>query len=200
MPLDNESRANAVDTGPIQGELDLDIPQAQNPFLKGFAVPLRNRRTGIDKGSLALVDMETGVVEDAAEIVRREVVDAEKFLKIFQAQMSVFFGLTAPSIKVLTAAFMEASRTPGMDYIHLSERIAAQHAEKSGQKLPRATYFRGRKGLIEAGIIAPSEETNRYWINPAIFFNGNRVRFVTELAKAPEIAEPGQGFPDDLDE
>lgn len=200
MPLDDENREDAVDTGPIQGELDLDTPQAKNPFLEGFSVPLRNRRTGIDQGSLALVNMETGVVEGAAEMVQRKVVDAEKFLKVFQAQMSVFFGLTAPSIKVLTAAFMEASRTPGLDYIHLSERIAAQHAEKSGQKLPRATYYRGRKGLIEAGIIAPHEETNRYWINPAIFFNGNRVRFITELRKAPEIAEPGEDFASDLDE
>lgn len=195
MALDEGSRKNAA-TKPVQGELDLDTPQANNPFLKGFSVPTKNRRIGLDK-NLALMDMETGVIEGAAEIVRREVVDAEKFLKVFQAQMSVFFGLNAPSIKVLTAAFMEASSMPGKDYIHMSERIAAQHARKAGQNLPRATYFRGRKGLIEAGIIAPAEEPNQYWINPAIFFNGSRVRFVTELSKTAEIAGPGEAFADE---
>lgn len=195
MALDNTGRRNAT-TAPTQGELDLDTPQAKNPFLAGFSVPTRNRRTGMDR-NLAIMDMETGVIDGAAEIVRREIVDAEKFLKVFQAQMSVFFGLSAPSIKVLTAAFMEASSMQGKDYIHMSERIAAQHAKRAGENLPRATYFRGRKGLIEAGIIAPAEEPNQYWINPAIFFNGSRVRFVTELSKAAEIAGPNETFADE---
>lgn len=188
---------NDKDQAPVQGELDLDIPRAENPFLKGFRVPLKNKRTGLDKGNLALVDMNTGVIDGAAEVVKRELVDADQFLKVFRAQMGLFFGLSAPAMKVLTAAWIEAGASPGEHYITLSERIAAQHAKRAGHALSRATYFRGRKQLIEAGIIAPSTEPNRYWINPAVFFNGSRVRLVTELMKSPEIAGPNQSFADE---
>ena len=37
--------------------------------------------------------------------------------------------------------------------------------------------------LTEKGFVAPSVDTNLWFVNPAIFFNGDRVRFVTELQR-----------------
>lgn len=193
MALDKTTHEVAV-----QGELDLLEPKAENPFLDGFRVPLRGKRTAmaVEGRNEQLIDVETGLVSGVSEVVKREIVDSDKFLKVFRAQMAVFFGLSAPGMKVLTACWIEAAASPGKDLIMLSERIAAQHAKHAGHKLSRATYFRGRKDLIEAGIIAPSEEPNAYWVNPAVFFNGDRVKLVSEIVRAPQIAAPGEGFDD----
>lgn len=175
--------------------LPADQQHSENPFLQGFTVPLKWKRTGMDTDPLAVLNMTSGEVTDAAEITRREVYDAEKFLKVFRAQLGIFFELSAPGMKVLTAIWMcvsdEAERGTR---IYLSERIAADYAKRSGSELSRPTYFRGRKELIERGIIAPSTETNLYWLNPSVFFNGDRVKLVLELQKQPEVARPGEKF------
>lgn len=174
-----------------QGELDLDRPHEKNPFMEGFRVPLKHRRTGIGLDPYAVVNLRTGEAMDAAEVVKTYAVDADRFLKVFRAQMALFFELSAPAIKVLTAIWMITSdEGEGRAQIYLSERIAADHARRAGSELSRSTYFRGRKELIERGVIAPGVELNLYWLNPAVFFNGDRVRLVLELMKAPEIMPP----------
>ena len=185
-----------------QGELDLGpVPtHAVNPFLNGFRVPIRSKRKEGVGEPRAIVNVHTGVVEGAAEIVRHETIDAEIFTKVFQSRMTLLFGLSGPGMKVLVALWMEHARRPGDDRVHMSERIAAQHAKRSGHPLARATYFRGRKELLEAGFIAATTEPNLYWINPAIFFSGSRVKLVTELVRGPELAAPGQRFSDEPEE
>lgn len=106
-----------------------------------------------------LVNLTTGQTENAAEVVKSYVVDAERFLKVFRAQMSLFFELSAPGMKVLTAVWMAVSdQAESKAQIYLSERIAADYAKKSGGHLSRATYFRGRKELIDRGLIAPQQK------------------------------------------
>lgn len=178
-----------------QRELDLDRQHTNNPFLRGFRVPLKHKRTGMTVDPHALVNLTTGQASSAAEVVKSYVVDAERFLKVFRAQMSLFFELSAPGVKVLTAVWMAVSDdAENKAQIYLSERIAASYAKKAGSELSRATYFRGRKELIERGIIAPSGEMNLYWLNPAVFFNGDRLRLVLEITKGQEIAGPGERF------
>lgn len=193
-----EGTVSATETGLAesrQGELALDRPHETNPFLKGFTVPMRHKKTGVSVDPLATINLRTGELGEAAEVVKRVAVDAERFLKVFRAQMTLFFELSAPGIKVLTAVWMATSDdAEGRAQIYLSERIAADYAKRSGSELSRATYFRGRKELIERGIIAPGRETNLYWLNPTVFFNGDRLRLVLELMKKPEIAAPGRDF------
>ncbi|MBL1506096.1 hypothetical protein ELC70_28465, partial [Klebsiella pneumoniae] len=49
--------------------------------------------------------------------------------------------------------------------------------------------YRGIKELIEKRIIAKTNEKNWYFINPAIVFNGDRARFVSEIIKKKEVME-----------
>ena len=51
-----------------------------------------------------------------------------------------------------------------------------------------ATYYRVIEELIAKGFIAPSENTHLFF-NPAIFFNGDRVRFVTEIRRKKVSAQ-----------
>lgn len=55
--------------------------------------------------------------------------------------------------------------------------------------LSESIFYRGIKELIEKRIIAKTNEKNWYFINPAIVFNGDRARFVSEIIKKKETME-----------
>ncbi|HDS4830685.1 TPA: hypothetical protein QHW90_004614, partial [Citrobacter koseri] len=55
--------------------------------------------------------------------------------------------------------------------------------------LSESIFYRGIKELIEKRIIAKTNEKNWYFINPAIVFNGDRARFVSEIRKKKETIE-----------
>ena len=162
-----------------------------NPFLAGWRPPVRARRAATEAGrDLQVVDVQTGVIEGAAEISRIVAVDGGQFVKVFEEQLGLFFGLSAPGVKVFAAAMAEAQIRPDEDRVYLSPTAVSRWAKSIGRDVSRSTYFRGRQNLLEHGFIAPSPDANLYWINPAIFFNGSRLRLVTEIQRAPEILPP----------
>lgn len=55
--------------------------------------------------------------------------------------------------------------------------------------MSESVFYRGIKELIEKRIIAKTNEKNWYFINPAIVFNGDRARFVSEIIKKKEAIE-----------
>ena len=193
----DEDDVEAVPAPIKQGQLDLGEPQAINPFMATLTIPMGDRRFAIDgEADLKVVDTTTGVIEGSAEIVRRVPVDRERFTKVFSAQLGLFFGLSQAGIRLLAALWIEVSKRPGEDRVYMTPKTAERHAERAGHTLSRATYFRGRSNLIEVGFIAPSTDQHVYWINPAVFFNGDRVRFVTEIRRPPALARPGKDFDD----
>ena len=59
-------------------------------------------------------------------------------------------------------------------------------------ELSAPIFYRGIKELVEKKIIAKSVDKIVFYINPAIFFNGDRARFVTEVIKKKEEIEKNQ--------
>jgi hypothetical protein len=53
------------------------------------------------------------------------------------------------------------------------------------------TFYRGLQELLTLEFIAHSSIPNKFWINPHLFFNGNRVKFITEYVKDTAIT----GYP-----
>ena len=54
--------------------------------------------------------------------------------------------------------------------------------------------------LTEAGLIADADTPWKYFINPAVFWNGDRARFITEMKAAPQLFAPGEEDPTGSDE
>lgn len=194
MPKDTSQTGQQNEVMEAEQGLLPGIIHDESPFTQGFRVKTKSKRMTIGGDDLGVVNMETGELSGTAEITQRIAVDSEKFVKVFQAQIGAFFGLTSAGAKVLTAIWKEMARDPNKDIVYMSETAAKRHAKSVGSSISKATYFRGRMNLIENGFIAPSADQNRYWINPALFFNGDRVKFITELKKAPEIVGPGEAF------
>jgi len=175
----------------------------KNPFVGqgGFIVPTRNKRETLQTMGPATVHVD-GQDINVAQIVRVRQVDAEKFVKVFVAELSMFYDLNQTSIRLLTVLLKVLSEPQyiNADKVVLTEGIAKQTMKQHGQKpLSSASYYRAVNELISAGFIAPSTTPPLYYINPAVLFNGDRVRFVTELrreqAQASErerLEKPGQ--------
>ena len=57
------------------------------------------------------------------------------------------------------------------------------------------SFYRGIAELIQRGLIAESDITGKYFTNPAIYWNGDRARFITEMKQAPQILGPDDPDP-----
>lgn len=158
-----------------------------NPFISegGFSIPTRNKRETLQTMGPASVVVD-GQQIDVAQVVRVKQVDSERFVKVFVSHLTGFYDLTATSMRLLTVLIQVVSdaRYINADQIVLTEAIARETMKEHGQKpLSSASYYRAVNELIACGFIAPTETPPLFFINPAVLFNGDRVRFVTELRR-----------------
>lgn len=161
----------------------------ESPFTQDgrFQIPTRKKSQQLDTaGPLVVHDSTTGEVHSVAEIRHTHNVDAERFVKLYVSQLHGFFDLKPGTIKLMTALIDEISKTKniGEDKIYLNYNSVKEYFETQNAKSPaKSTYMTSLAELVEKGFIAPSINPNLYFTNPAIFFNGDRVRFVTEIRK-----------------
>lgn len=159
----------------------------ENPFATedGFRVPLKNKTEVIQTdgpASLSVGEEQIAV----AQIRRIKTVDSDPFVKLFTAELDRFFDLTPTSLRIVTVLIQDIGkiRLGQGDQVYLTEKSLGDTLQNYGLKAPSsASYYRAMEELISKGFIAPSSNAPLYFINPAIFFNGDRVRFVTELRK-----------------
>ncbi|HGS5998624.1 TPA: hypothetical protein ACMELR_005193, partial [Klebsiella pneumoniae] len=125
-----------------------------------------------------------------ANIVHTQEVDKEEFIKLYTSQIKAYFDLTKTAYKVFFIFLRIYQDAIGKDHFYLSCKKAMSLAEKIDHFiLSESIFYRGIKELIEKRIIAKTNEKNWYFINPAIVFNGDRARFVSEIIKKKEVME-----------
>lgn len=133
------------------------------------------------KGGKAIIDTTTGEVEDVAEIVSVHRVDNEQFVKIFTSNLKQFFNLKPTTYRMVQVLLHQLGRARDRDTVYLNVSVAEQYFISTDQNpISKASYYNAMRELIQKGFIAESTNPNLYWINPALFFNGDRVRFVKE--------------------
>lgn len=176
---------------------------AENPFTATgvFTVPKRMKGTKVQTvGPMAMTDSHTGETMGVAEIRKVAEVDSDRFVKVFVGQLNAFYDLKPGSMKVLTMVLHEVARPQNMnsDRIYLNYEMAVEHFEAEGARPPaKGTFYAALAELTEKGFIAPATKLNLWFINPAIFFNGDRIRFTVELRKkrmsaAEKLEQAGQ--------
>lgn len=174
---------------------------AENPFAtdEGFRVPIRNRSEIIQTDGPAAVTVGDERIA-IAQIRRITTVDSDPFVKVFTAELNRFFDLTPTALRIVTVLIQDIGkiRLGQGDQVYLTEKSLAETLESHGMKPPSsATYYRAMEELIEKGFVAPTTNPPLFFINPAIFFNGDRVRFVTEIrrkkmTRQEELEKAGQ--------
>jgi hypothetical protein len=168
-----------------------------NPLLEPTLVETKRRyvRTGRGKD---LVDPLTGEVSAVATIHTVEERDDAEFVKVFAAGVQAMYGLSKTGMRVFQAILDEYQNTrmtggfADSIYLHWFGNGLNGRALDMSER----TFHTGFKELLLNRFLAP-RSANLYWVNPALFFKGDRVAFVKEYRR--KTAQQPSRDPNTLD-
>lgn len=166
----------------------------ENPFIEKTVQEFSTRSKRVIAGDPNRVIMarDTGEITGHVAFINYIQVDEEKFTKLFTAELKVLFNLSGNAIKVF--AYILSILKPNQDRIVI--RID-ECKEYTGYKSESAVRT-GIATLVKNSFIARTKYNDEYYINPMLFFNGNRVSFVKQYIKKeePKISdiEPKQEY------
>lgn len=162
----------------------------ENPFLKLAVEQVNNNlvkkfKTASNTGESAIlqaIDEKTGEVLGHTSFIRQIEVDEDKFAKIYLSQFSAFFELKSTGLRVF--GYIINNLMPNKDYFFFDMEECINY---TGYKSNKSPYI-GLAELLSKGLIARSKSEVKYYINPMLFFNGNRITFAkTYVKKAKTI-------------
>lgn len=155
-----------------------------NPFWKPHEVEIGRKKVTIAGNMVMKAD--TGETTHLAGVHRIEEVDEDQFIKLYTRNMHVFFDLSPGSQKLLQCVLSIVQKRPRCQGIYLEWLDMEDYAKQVGFGYSRSTFHRALHEMIQKGFLAESERSNYFWINPHLFFNGDRMVFVTEYRKKHE--------------
>lgn len=162
---------------------DLEVFE-QNPFVDEMHVEKKRRTEVLYNGQHALINQQTGEVsEEGIAIARVRYVDSEQFIKIYTDNIHVFFDLGKSAQRVCEFVLNQISHRSigrGEVFLIFNEYEKYLSGRTGGT---RQTFMRGMQELAQKKMIAKSPSPNVWWINPAVAFNGDRARFITEIRR-----------------
>jgi len=124
-----------------------------------------------------VVNQNTGEIDGHTAFIKAFEVDETRFVKLFLSELGALWDLSKAALKVLTYV-MQGLRV-NEDFIYLYTDDCMTYTRYKSER----TIINGITELIEHNIIARSTRPNRYFINPMIVFNGNRVTFAKTYQK-----------------
>lgn len=171
-----------------------------NPFIGSQAEYKRAKKRTVVKGGLVVTDVEDGTYQETAELVTTHEVDAEQFVKLYTRELKMLFSLTASSMRLLQVVLGQVQENVGKDTILLNMSIMEKYFTALDAKpMSKPTFYRSINEMIDKGFIAPAADSrDLFFINPNLFFNGDRVRLVKEyhVKRQAQMFEAKQDVPD----
>lgn len=156
----------------------------QNPLVSPADVPVKKKRVRSGLAAKTLVDAETGEVAAASVVHQIEEKDSDEFVKVFAAGIAAAYELSRTGQRVFQAVLQEYEQTPMSGGFADSVYLAWFGDGLSGRAIgmSEVTFNRGLWELLDKGFIA-ARTPNVFWVNPALFFKGDRVMFVKEYRR-----------------
>lgn len=155
-----------------------------NPFLPATVVHVEKGEKTLlfgQKSPDLIIDSDSQV-KGHSLFARKVTVDKAKFMKVFMSGLTNWFDLSKPAIKVF--AYIAETLEPNRDSV-----------EFSLEKCKAFTGFKAQKTILSAlaelaanQFIARGPHPYKYFINPTIFFNGDRLTFIEQY----EVEKEGQ--------
>jgi hypothetical protein len=154
----------------------------ENPFIEKAVEDIKIiKKTQVirakDKGEIQMIVSGEGELEGYSQFLRFIEVEEAQFAKVYLSQFSAFWELSKSAIRVF-GYIINVLKPKSDSFIMRMEPCL----EYTGYK-QRKDVTTGISSLIEAGIIARSEYSDEYFINPLVFFNGDRVTFAKTYVK-----------------
>lgn len=158
---------------------------SENPFLQdNVTITTKKKRVTIGKNNNVLLDTDTGEIT-ATNVVASIEVDDEQFVKLFTQNIGLMLNLTAAGNKTfvfLSWAVQKYAISKDLVTLGVYELEDFLQTNKSVE-MSEATLRRGLRELVKAKIIANAKKRGNFYINPNFIFNGDRVRFITDIKR-----------------
>ncbi|PYD02672.1 hypothetical protein DND90_31415 [Pseudomonas syringae pv. maculicola] len=170
-------------------ELNRQFSPDVNPLIEPTTIATKRRYVRAGKGK-DLVDPMTGEVSAVTTIHTVEERDDAEFVKVFAEGVRAMYDLSKTGMRVFQAILNEYQNTRMTggfaDTIYLHWFDKGLNGQDLG--MSEATFHRGFKELLLNRFLSP-RGPSMYWINPALFFKGDRVALITEYRrKKPTVA------------
>lgn len=176
-----DSQSNALSIRAKSRKKDI-LVYAKNPYWDVTEVKIGTKRVTIAGGFVSKEN--TGETMSVAGIHRVEAVDEDKFVKLFTQNSALFFDLSRPAQKLLRFVLGCVQNNPGKDGIWFAWWDIEDWIKATKTKgLSRTSFHRALAELLTKKLLAESEKPNFYWINPHVFFNGDRLVYIQEYRK-----------------
>lgn len=157
----------------------------ENPFLKQAieqveknVVKKYKTATKTDqKAILQAFDPSSGEVLGHTQFVRQIEVDEQQFAKLYLSNFSAFFDLKPQAIRVF--GYILSVLIPNRDEFIFDRDECMEY---TGYKSDKSVFI-GIASLLNNEIIARGSKDYKYFINPMVAFNGNRITFAKTYVK-----------------
>lgn len=161
----------------------LHLSPLVNPLVKPQEITSRRRLVKSGRTE-DLINSVTGEVSGMSAIHQIEEKDDAEFVKVFAAGVSASYDLSKTAQRVFQVVLDQYQRTPMSkgyaDYVNLLWFEGGIEGREVG--ISEKTFQRGLKELLMKKFLAPKDGV-AYWINPALFFKGDRVIFIREYRR-----------------
>lgn len=162
-----------------------------NPLLDGIVIPTKRGQVRTGFNNKHLVDADTGELTAVSAIMKVEEKDDREFVKVFAEGVRAAFGLSKTAYRVFQAVldvYQDTKMTNGYaDSVYLAWFDDGLCGKNIG--MSEYTYKRGFRELLDKQFLAP-RTPNLFWVNPALFFKGDVVRFVKEYRRKTTSERP----------
>lgn len=182
-PKPDTSKMTEFDLRKLPFKPDSNPFMSQGAEIKTKTKTVRTRSTPRD-----MMDPESGEIIGASIIHTIEERDEAHFVKVFADGVKAAFDLTQTGARVFQAVLMEYQKAKMTGGFSDSVRLYWFGDGLDGRAIgmSKFTFNRGLRELLEKQFIFP-RSPNEYWVNPALFFKGDRVAFLREYRKRPAL-------------
>lgn len=160
-----------------------------NPLVEPQAIQTKRRLVKSGR-SEELINPATGEITGVSAIHQIEEKDDAEFVKVFAAGVAASYDLGKTAQRVFQIVLDQYQRTPMAggyaDAVELFWFGAGIDGRDVG--MSERTWMRGLKELLDKRFLWPKTASS-YWVNPALFFKGDRVVFVREYRRKVSAAD-----------
>ena len=167
----------------------LQYSPTENPLLEPQQVKTKRRLVKSGR-SEDLVNSVTGEITGVAAIHQIEERDDAEFVKVFGAGVAAAYELGKTAQRVFQVVLDQYQRTPmSRGYADAIELFwFGNGIEGRDVGMSEYTFKRGLRELLDKGFLAPKTPSS-FWVNPALFFKGDRVLFIKEYRRRKPTAQ-----------
>jgi hypothetical protein len=162
---------------------ELEYSPTVNPLMEPHEVRVQKRYVRT-RSRQDMLNPSTGELVGVTSIHIVEERDDAEFVKVFAEGVKAAFDLTRTGYRVFQAVLtiyqstsMKGGYAEAVELFWLGDGLNGRSLDMSEK-----TFQRGLKELLAKGFLAPRMASS-FWVNPALFFKGDRVAFVKEYRK-----------------